>query len=664
MLPAHRATFSYRPDIDGLRAVAVLLVVFFHGAFREVPGGYVGVDIFFVISGFLITGIILQELNAGDFSFAAFYARRIKRICPALFAMLALCAAAGYFLLVPEDLRVLGRSIVATVFFYANWHFYTQVGYFDGPAIEKPLLHTWSLAVEEQFYLIWPAALVLLARIVSRRVLPNLILGLACLSLLASQVMLRFDPAQVFYLLPYRAWELLLGGFIAIVPAPSLSKRAATLLGIFGFGGIAYAAVAFDTKTPFPGVNGLFPCVGAGLLILAGMRQNAWSSLVLGAGPLRFVGKISYSLYLIHWPIFSFAHLSLDRAPTLVERLAIIGVSISAAALSWRFVESPARRVKISFPALVGASASAALALGLCGILYHATQGLPLRVSRAVQEADAARKKENADCRRDAAPVPNACAIGAPASGLQYDFVVWGDSHARHLASAFAEQAAQRGLAGIIMWSASCGPFIDDLRVPRHCMEYNKQFERWARTQTKLRTVFLAGYWRTYAGGPLAVPEYDEVAGVLAKPRSNAGQAGMAGTLRLLRLLQVQAVIVEDVPQFPFTAGLCAARARMFGRADDGCFTLPKSQFEQKEQLASAILREISRNFSIPLVQTAEAFCEGDMCRSEKDGVIFYRDVHHLNIAGAKYLGSKVHIPWPGLEPRGGDTADLAKLAN
>ena len=218
------ATTLYRPDIDGLRAIAILLVLFFHGGFRQLSGGFVGVDIFFVISGFLITGIILRETNTGDFSFADFYSRRIRRICPALFLVLTLSIIAALFLLVPQDLQLLGRSLGGAVFFYANWHFYNHVGYFDGPAAEKPLLHTWSLAVEEQFYLIWPLLFIALYHFVGRKALPHVILALLCLSLVASQYILQKDAAAAFYLLPYRAWELLLGAYIAFLYTQVPSK--------------------------------------------------------------------------------------------------------------------------------------------------------------------------------------------------------------------------------------------------------------------------------------------------------------------------------------------------------------------------------------------------------------------------------------------------------
>ncbi len=647
---------TYRPDIDGLRAIAVLSVVFFHANFAEVSGGFVGVDIFFVISGYLITGIIARELENGHFSFSNFYSRRIKRICPALFVVLGLSALAGFFLLVPSDLRTFGRSIVAAVLFYSNWLFYNEVDYFDGPAIEKPLLHTWSLAIEEQFYLIWPVAIFCLYKAFGRKVLPYLILAILCLSLAASQIVIGRDQASVFYLLPYRAWELLLGAYIAVAPFAVRSRRVASLLGVAGFAAIAYAAFSFDIKTPFPGLNALFPCIGAAILISAGMQRQAFSHRVLSLGPLRFVGKISYSLYLIHWPLFSFAHLAFDRPLTMGERATILAVSFILAALSYWFVETPARRTNFRFSVLAPAAASAALLLTLSGVAFHAGNGFPARVPPSVQLAISARQTgsdgDRADCRADPRPASlgRACPVGAAAPDMQYDFVVWGDSHARHLASAFTDQALSRGLAGLVLWVESCPPFLDATGISAKCKDFHAKVQLWLSTQAKLKTVFLAGMWTNYASEVMEAVARDGArsADASAGRRGGSGPVGLTNTVKLLRSLNTDIVIVEDVPNFPVSPPYCAARARMFGRSDERCFQFPRKDVERSAEQASYALREASRHYGIPLVATAEAFCDGDLCRTQRDGVILYGDAHHLNTAGARYLGARLNIPWPG----------------
>lgn len=656
-----KGNLSYRADIDGLRAVAVLLVVFFHAGFAAVSGGFIGVDVFFVISGFLITGIIVRELDAGHFSFASFYERRIKRICPALFALLGLCTVAGFFLLVPMDLKYLGRSIAASVGFYANSHFLSQVGYFDGPAIEKPLLHTWSLAVEEQFYLIWPVSVVVLYRTLGPQKLRYAILLLLALSLVASAIRIDDQQSAVFYLLPYRAWELLLGAYLAVAPMPKPPQWAGTLFGAAGISSIFYAAFSFDTATQFPGLNAMFPCAGAALLIASGSQNGFFNKRFLSLSPMQFIGKISYSLYLIHWPLFSFAHLFLDRKLVLGEAIAIVLVSLALSVLSWRYVEIPVRRAKLRFAVLSRWSLAAGVLLILCAVLYHTTDGLPFRVSKNVMIAEMAkqgRAKYKADCRHDPKPplLREACSIGAQANGQQYDFVIWGDSHAKHLAFAFADQALAQRLSGIVISAGGCPPLIHEPNVYRACAIDHVRTANWLKTQTRLKTVFLAGIWAVYAkNGFLEAQE--------PTPSNPRGHPGFKDTIDFLKSLNVEVVIVEDVPTFPVNVASCAARARMYGRDDRVCFQLPASQFKQDTLQVSALLKKAAKRFNLRLVSTAGAFCDAELCRAEKDGVILYGDQTHLNPSGARYLGSKVRFPLPAPDSVG-ETAALSQVGS
>ena len=638
----------YRPDIDGLRGVAVLLVVLFHAGCASVPGGFAGVDIFFVISGYLISGIVARELEAGHFSFAGFYTRRIQRICPALFAVLACSIIAGFLLLIPGDLRSFGRSAVSAVLFYSNWHFYTQVGYFDGPAIEKPLLHTWSLAIEEQFYLLWPVALSALYLAFGRRVLPKVTFVLLCLSLATAEITLQQDQPQAFYLLPCRAWELLLGAYLALAPFPQFRRLAASLLGIAGLSAIAYAALAFDTNTSFPGLSAAFPCLGAAFLIAAGMDPATPSSRLLSFLPIKFVGRISYSLYLIHWPLFAFAHLALDRALTAQERIFIVLASLLLAAISYRFVEQPARRASFGFGAVAKAAALAATPLVACGIIYHATNGLPSRLPQSAQTAYAAKQpghkaRDAADCRGEARLplLGRPCAIGAAARNGQYDFIIWGDSHARHLASAFSAQAASRSFAGVIATVEGCPPFLHAGWLTPKCKEANAKVEQWVKTQLHLKAVFLAAWWSAYTKEGLLNISKDQTYAA-----DSAKRLGLADTIDLLRALNLEIFFIEDVPIFPVDIPNCAARALMFGRALEPCLSFPRGAIEAKAEPASSLLRQVSLSQGVPVIETFGAFCGPEICRPENGGVIFYSDNNHLNTEGARHLGRWLNIPW------------------
>lgn len=657
---------SYRPDIDGLRAIAILLVVFFHAGFSATSGGFVGVDVFFVISGYLITGIITRELDNGRFSFSKFYTRRIMRICPALFVVLAFSVVAAFFTLVPEDLKFFGRSLISAVLFYSNWLFYQQVNYFSGPAIDKALLHTWSLAIEEQYYVIWPLALFGLYRVGKRKALPQIILALICLSLAASQVVLEPDRAQVFYLLPYRAWELLLGGYLAVAPWRPVSQLAANVAGLAGFAAIAYAAAAFDIETPFPGLHALFPCLGAAMLIAAGSQRGSLSKTVLSFGPFRFIGKISYSVYLIHWPIFSFAHSVLDRELTVPERFAVIGSTLLLAALSYRYIEIPARHATFRFPALLRATAAAAAALALTGGLYEGTKGLPWRVPQGVQLAYAARfsgfrEQDLAECRNDPTPalVHRPCPIGAAAKNFQYDFVIWGDSHARHFASAFSDQAKARGLSGLVIWETHCPPLVNEDRVSSKCRDANAKARDWIASQSKLKMVFLGANWNTYAARGL-LPPHRTRGIVFENAHAGSGTAdgrGLEETIALLRSKGFRVALVDTVPYFPVDVPNCVARARMFGRSETRCLSFPRTLIDKNAQQASSIIRETGRRFNVPIVDTMWAFCDGDTCSPEMDGAIFYSDSSHLNSAGSHYLGTRLNIPWPSAAAPAGATA-------
>ncbi len=273
-MPAVHIKPAYRPDIDGLRAIAVLAVVFYHAGLPGFSGGFVGVDVFFVISGFLITQIVWSELEGERFSLVTFYVRRVKRIFPALFAVLILSSLAAFILLVPADLIYFGKSLNATVLFISNFHWLKHANYFDGPAIDKPLLHIWSLSVEEQFYAAWPLMLLLFRRVIPSKGLPYLILTLALISLVLAEAKLPDYQKDAFYLPWCRGWELMLGALLAVWPVYLRAGWLATAVGAAGFTAIALAISLYDPSTTFPGLSAVLPCAGAALIIAAGSAAN------------------------------------------------------------------------------------------------------------------------------------------------------------------------------------------------------------------------------------------------------------------------------------------------------------------------------------------------------------------------------------------------------
>ena len=385
---------SYRPDIDGLRAVAVLLVVAYHLHLPLVHGGFIGVDIFFVISGFLITGIIARDIDASRFSLAAFYERRARRILPALVVMMLVSTLCALVYLLPLELCAYAKSLLATTFSYANVYFWSTQDYFDAPALLKPLLHTWSLAVEEQFYVILPLLLMFFARYPKSR--RNLALVILLVASLAYSVWGAFHaPASAFYLLPSRAWELLAGATLALGLIPPIRQRwLAEFLSIAGLGLIIFAAWKFTAATPFPGLAALLPCLGALMIMAGGRGGRCWAGHLLSLPPMRFVGLISYSVYLWHWPLIVFTSMGfmsfIPRSPAIFRSTLFI-LALVLGALSWKFVEQPfraGRMRKLSRPHLFGCTAATFTAFAFVAILLLSMGGFQSRFPvRAVEVA-------------------------------------------------------------------------------------------------------------------------------------------------------------------------------------------------------------------------------------------------------------------------------------
>src|SRR6202043_695943 len=375
---------AYREDIDWLRAIAVLAVVAFHFEAPAVFGGFVGVDIFFAISGYLITGIIQSELQSGSFSFARFYERRVRRLLPALYAMIALTAIPAFHYLLTSERLEFFHSAAAAVTFTSNFFFWLQTGYFDHAAVEKPLLHTWSLAVEEQFYLALPPMLWALSRVArgSRIALPAALgaLGLASFALCV-WLMNSDRSANAFFMSPPRAWEFLIGGVVAIPGFPVLRHALAQQIAR----GIALLLIAIPIFSlrqgpGFPGFNALAPCIGAAMFIWSGIgvpmqKRGPYSPLHVA----RFFGQISYSLYLWHWPLFTFARFS--KSSLVLEtsdKVALFALTVAISYLSWRFIEQPFRERTLAptRPAafrLAGASSVVLLAASAIGYALSST---------------------------------------------------------------------------------------------------------------------------------------------------------------------------------------------------------------------------------------------------------------------------------------------------
>jgi len=430
--PGHKSDSLYRADIDGLRAVSVLLVLGYHAQFQLISGGFIGVDVFFVISGFLITRIILGQLGAGTFSFPEFYSRRVRRIFPALIVVLAVSYLIGWFVLLPDGFALLGRSTAASVAFVSNLFQLGQAGYFAPNAAENPLLHLWSLGIEEQFYIFWPPLLLLLFGSGRR----GFWMAAVAIASFGVSLMIFFGYKEWSFYSPIpRAWELLAGGIVAAryiehpqAPARSFLRRA-NLLASIGLAAIATAAIGLNTASLFPGVYALLPVLGAVLIIVS--PGSAVNRILLSSRPMVLIGSISYPLYLWHWPLLVYLSIMRNGNPNLLEIWAALMVAAVLSWLTFRFVEIPLRRK----PEVVPALAFALLTVGVLGIATAVDSGFGFRFPAEIRDIALLPPQDNAGFR-------DKCFLEAPGARLDANCIeqgdkpllfVWGDSTAAAL---------------------------------------------------------------------------------------------------------------------------------------------------------------------------------------------------------------------------------------
>ncbi|MEJ1968879.1 MAG: acyltransferase family protein [Rhizomicrobium sp.] len=638
----------YRADIDGLRAVAVVPVVLYHFGVRGFGGGFVGVDIFFVISGYLITGLIFAELRGQSFSVLRFYERRIRRIFPALFAVIVASLAAGTVVLFPRDLLRLAESAAATTVFGSNFDFWQQAGYFDVGAELKPLLHTWSLAVEEQFYVVFPALLYVLH---SRRraTLLGLVVALGVFSFAASLWAVGRAPTAAFYLAPFRTWELMLGAVLALgqFPAPR-SRLAGEAISLAGLAAIAWAVLTFTIATPFPGANALFPCAGAAALIYAGGAETLTRRL-LSSPPLVGIGLISYSLYLWHWPIHVFADYASGRPAAAIETAALIALSFALGYLSWRHIERPFRGPAIPRRTIfLLAGLAIATTLVLCGALF-ALQGLPQRftpdIRRIFAEADDSEPRRHDCFNRTAEDVAagRICAIGDTRAASP-SFVLWGDSHADAILPAVADAARRAGRKGLFVAHGRCPPLLllslTDEPTGR-CAQLNAAALALIR-RDRIGEVVLAARWPYYDQGTGFGPDASEVRHLIdlapAAPHDADQHAAFARVLeRTIRALgHVKIVLVATVPEPGFDVPQVLARDALHHLAADRRPT--RDGYAVRNAFVLRDFADLRRRYAVTVVDPAAALCATGRCTLARDGRPLYVDHHHLSALGALTL--------------------------
>jgi len=634
---------AYREDIDWLRAIAVLAVVAFHFEAPAVFGGFVGVDIFFVISGYLITGIIQSEVQDGGFSFAQFYERRIRRLLPALYVMVALTTIPSLHYLLTSERAEFFRSATAVVTFTSNFFFWFQTGYFDHAAVEKPLLHTWSLAVEEQFYVALPLMLWALLRFSRshRTVLPAALGALALASFALSVWLMRTDrSANAFFMSQPRAWEFLLGGLIA-TPGFPLLRNAVALKTARGIALVLIAIPIFSLRQGpgFPGFNALAPCIGAAMFIWSGigvptLKRSPYSAL----SAARFFGQISYSLYLWHWPLFTFSRFS--KSGLLLDpldKIALFALTVTISYLSWRFVEQPFRE-----RALVPTRRAAFGVAGFSSVILLAGSAGGMVLSQTPSDADRLALQLDAYNTYNYQPLYRSGSCFAPVGDMLSDaclrlapgktnVLLWGDSLAAHYFHGMNKLAGLDSLNILQATLPECMPtFNAAAQGTASCRSLAGQMDAFFGDR-KPDLVILSADWLEYA----------------RPPRFDGMIADIWQTISKLNGLGIRVVLLGPAVQFRSRLPSMLTRAHL-RRVDALSDDLVLPDIFSLDQAMNAALPAHER-FSY--VSVVDAVCPMRQCPLTIDGGIpLAWDHAHLTAEGSDYVVDRI-VPLLGLKP-------------
>ncbi len=659
---------KYRREIDGLRALAVVPVVLFHAGFESFSGGFVGVDVFFVISGYLITSIIVHDLQSRTFTVLGFYERRARRILPAMFAVMLVCLPFAWLWMLPQELGDFSKSLSAVSVFASNILFWLDTGYFDSDTAVKPLLHTWSLAVEEQYYLLFPIFLLFTWRMARGWVIATVAV-VAIVSLLIAHWGSTHDPSAAFYLLPTRAWELLLGALIALRAAhpdrggTGLSMPRSALQEVSGAAGlvlIGYSIFAFGPGTPFPGVYALVPTIGTAL-ILRFSNERTFVGRALGNRLLVGVGLISYSVYLWHQPLFAFARLRSFSVPGKSVLLILSLASVALGFLSWKFIETPFRdRKRFSRQRIFRFAIGGGVAFFIIGIAGTMNRGFPARAAGLDQIA-AVKTVLDSPChtidRRTSEQIAagDICTLGeAPTPS----FAVIGDSHAGALFEGIRAYRADSAFSFYAISGGFCAPLMNGFTWTGPQQEDCAATMREAFTKIlhsdNITAVVLVAEWANYVTGvrdeadgstPPAVLMADD-SGIATSVADNRRvfERSLQATVRALTDAGKKVILVETVPEFHASVIPTISRHVLFGAPIGSIDSFAPVISLQDYRSRNAGVREVlARLPDVTIADARSVFCDNEICHSlSDDGKILFSDTNHVTEEGAKLLAVPV----------------------
>jgi len=644
---------QYRPEIDGLRAVAVMAVIFCHAGFSFFSGGYVGVDIFFVISGFLITSIILNDIKKEQFSLINFYEKRARRILPALFFVLLFCLPFAWHWMLPEALEDFGKSIVKVNTFVSNFYFWQEVDYFSPNTELMPLLHTWSLAVEEQFYLLFPLLLMLVYKYK-----PSLVLLFICSLIVFSYLIMSWlvhrDQAASYYLLHTRAWELAIGALIALYPHQkiTISDSIKAVVAFIGLLMIVFSITYLDEQVLYPSYWTLLPVLGAALVITFSVNSSSVAK-VLAWKPLVGIGLVSYSAYLWHQPVFSFARIRLQSPISVETYFLLILLILTLAFLSWRYIEQPFRRKTfLSRQQIFTASLVAILLFVVIGKVFRVGDGLPSRFSDEMQQVLS--WSEHGVLRTDLCKQQrksNALGLEGCLYGNVEDkqIALIGDSHALTLAVPLAERFTQAHFAMSEYAYSGCAPIMGYGDI--ECSAFNQRLFKHLLLDSEIETVIISALWSLHfeatrfdngeggvaQGKNLNFPQYRELS---EQQRINQIGKELKSSIEQLLDSGKRVVLIYPIPEVGWNVPNILARQQMFGYETPHKLSTNYSVFKERVARAEKQM-DLIQHTNLIRIKPEKLFCDEaieDRCIVKIKNTPIYFDDNHLNYYGATHL--------------------------
>jgi peptidoglycan/LPS O-acetylase OafA/YrhL len=659
---------AYRADIDGLRALAVLSVMFHHYLVPGFRGGFVGVDVFFVISGFLIAAHIEGDLAARRFSLLAFYERRIRRILPALFLMYVLFLVLASRVYFPPDLHLQTRLAAYVIPFLANYAFYQNAGSYGGDlAGHIAMLHTWSLAVEEQFYLFFPLLMLGIARFTRGRY-SAVLLFVALVSLALCVVGTYIEPAAAFYLAPFRAWELLTGALLAVGGfSPPRDPRVRAGVALSGLLLIAGADLLLSNNTPYPGAWAVVPCAGAVAILYASCDRTVLVGNALDNPVMRRIGLWSYSLYLFHWPIWVLAQYYFLDPLSVPVRCILLASTFLLGALSWRYVEQPFRGpgALLSRPSLYGIAAASGVALVVATFVLHRAAD-PRHYSAREHALFPTYSADQTRCRNTSPEDTHApsCKLGDKTAPVKT--ILWGDSHALALLPAVDAAYAGHHEAAIFAQTGGCPPllgvhvrdfstagsdlfrsWIDEHGFGRseRCKRHSEAVLNWI-ANNHIEMVILAAHWIAYTEANHSRRLTDSQSPENYSMLDNAAvfSRGLDSLLAALEREHVRVILVDDAPQSIVNVPYALASAQRLHLERD--FRISRVDYEAQQHSAAAIFFRLQKRYGFRILKPQDALCAGGMCSIARIDAPLYTDGEHLSELGAMISEPALEAIW------------------